>query len=77
MLVWYPLLPALRHRELIAGLHPLAVRRDDVWFEPEPARGMTGSGLVLVNAPHGAGAAFAAAHAQAKGILLPLRSRAA
>jgi 23S rRNA (adenine2030-N6)-methyltransferase len=77
VLVWYPLLPALRHRELLAGLHPLAVRIDEVAFDPEPPRGMTGSGLALLNAPHGAEAAFAAAHAQAAGILLPLRSRAA
>lgn len=77
VLVWYPLLPALRHRELVAGLHPLAVRLDEVAFDPVPPRGMTGSGLALLNAPHGAGAAFAAAHAQAKGILRPLRTPAA
>ena len=32
---------------------------------------MTGSGLALVNAPHGAAAAFAAARAQAAPVLTP------
>lgn len=72
VLVWYPLLPAGRHRELIAGLQPLAARLDEVRFDPEPSRGMTGSGLALLNAPHGAEAAFAAAHAQAAPVLVPL-----
>lgn len=72
VLVWYPLLPAGRHRELITGLHPLAVRVDEVRFDPEPARGMTGSGLALLNAPHGAEAAFRAAREQAAPILVPV-----
>lgn len=76
VLVWYPLLPAGRHQALVAGLRPLAVRVDEVTFDPVPARGMTGSGLVLANAPHGAEAAFAAAHAQAAPILVPVRTRA-
>jgi len=33
---------------------------------------MTGSGLALVNAPYGAARAFAAAHAQAAPVLVPL-----
>lgn len=77
VLIWYPLLPAGRHRDLIAGLRSLPVRIDEVSFSPPPPRGMTGSGLALVNGPHGAEAAFAAAHAQASPVLVPLRSRAA
>jgi 23S rRNA (adenine2030-N6)-methyltransferase len=77
VIVWYPLLPAGRHRDLTAGLHPLPVRLDEVAFNPAPPRGMTGSGLALVNGPHGAEAAFAAAHAQAAPVLVPLRPRAA
>ena len=73
VLVWYPLLPAGRHRELVDGLHPLPVRIDEVAFDPAPERGMTGSVLVLVNGPHGAEAAFSAAHVQAMPILVPLR----
>ena len=77
VLVWYPLLPARRHCELLAGLAPLSPKIDEVAFVPAPPRGMTGSGLALVNAPYRAEAAFATAHAQATGILLPLSSRAA
>ncbi|MFO1141676.1 MAG: 23S rRNA (adenine(2030)-N(6))-methyltransferase RlmJ [Amaricoccus sp.] len=72
VLVWYPLLPAGRHRMLLAGLAPLRPAVDEVRFEPPPARGMTGSGLALVGAPHGAAAmAFAAAHKQAAPVLAP------
>jgi 23S rRNA (adenine2030-N6)-methyltransferase len=63
VLVWYPLLPAGRHAELLAGLDPLPRVVDEVAFARPPARGMTGSGLALVNPPHGAEAIFAAARA--------------
>lgn len=69
LLIWYPLLPAGRHAELRAGLAPLPHRIDEVAFDPAPARGMTGSGLALVNGPHGSEAAFAAAHRIAGPIL--------
>ena len=69
VLVWYPILPAARHRALLAGLAPLAPRIDEAAFAEPPARGMTGSGLALVNGPHGAEAAFAAARAQAGPVL--------
>ena len=71
VLVWYPLLPEARHRDLLAALAPLPFLRDEVAFDPRPARGMTGSGLALVNAPHGADRAFTAAHAQAAPVLVP------
>jgi 23S rRNA (adenine2030-N6)-methyltransferase len=77
VLLWYPLLPAGRHRELLAGLAPLPALVDEAGFAAPPARGMTGSGLALVNAPHGAAAAFAAAHAGAKAVLVPRGPRAA
>jgi 23S rRNA (adenine2030-N6)-methyltransferase len=69
VLVWYPLLPDARHRDLLADLAPLPFLRDEVAFDPPPARGMTGSGLALINAPHRAGEAFAAAHRQATPVL--------
>ena len=69
VLVWYPILPAGRHRALVAGLAPLSPLIDEAAFDPPPARGMTGSGLALVNAPFGAGQAFAAARAQAAPVL--------
>lgn len=60
LLIWFPLLPAGRHAALLAGLAPLPHRVDAVAFYPAPARGMTGSGLALVNPPHGAETAFEA-----------------
>lgn len=75
VLVWYPLLPAGRHDTLRAGLRPLGPAISEVGFDPKPARGMTGSGLALVNAPHGAAAVLDAALAQAAQVLLPVSPR--
>lgn len=71
VLVWYPLLPASRHHALLRGLSALPVRSDEVAFNPRPERGMTGSGLALVNGPHGSEAVFAAARVQAAPVLVP------
>ncbi|MEQ6917873.1 23S rRNA (adenine(2030)-N(6))-methyltransferase RlmJ [Halomonas aquatica] len=58
MLVWYPLLPAGRHLELLEGLREGGVRK--VWRselrlrEPqEGERGMIGSGMLVINPPWG------------------------
>jgi len=69
VLVWYPLLPAGRHHALRDGLGPLRAAFDEAAFADPPARGMTGSGLALVNAPWGSADVFAAARRQAKGVL--------
>lgn len=58
VLVWYPILPAGRHRALVSGLDRLPVLRDEVSFDLKGGRGMTGSGLLLVNAPHGSAGIF-------------------
>ncbi len=71
VLVWYPLLPEGRHRGLLAGLGALPVLVDEVGFAPAPERGMTGSGLVLVNGPHGAREVFAEALRQGTPVLVP------
>ncbi|WP_424933710.1 23S rRNA (adenine(2030)-N(6))-methyltransferase RlmJ [Amaricoccus macauensis] len=71
VLVWYPLLPAGRHADLLEGLAPLAPIRDEVRFTPEPERGMTGSGLALANAPYGAEAIFSETHDAAAGVFVP------
>lgn len=68
LLIWHPLLPEGRHAALIDGLRALPVLRDEVAFARPPARGMTGSGLALVNPPHGAAAVFAATRVQAGGV---------
>lgn len=61
VLVWYPLLPAGRHGALREGLAPLSHHLDEVLFDPAPARGMSGSGLLLVNGPHDTPRLFEAA----------------
>ncbi len=75
LMVWYPLLPAGRHRELIAGLGPLPLLRDEIRFARPPERGMTGSGLVLINPPHGASAIFEAVRTQAGPVFAPASAR--
>lgn len=72
VLVWYPILPANRHEELLDGLRDLPFRLDETRFVERPARGMTGSGLVLINGPHGSETAFAAAHRLASPVLEPV-----
>ncbi|MCF6272690.1 MAG: 23S rRNA (adenine(2030)-N(6))-methyltransferase RlmJ [Rhodobacteraceae bacterium] len=52
VMIWYPLLPAGRHEELIAGIK-LKFIRHEVGFDLKDNAGMTGSGLLLVNAPYG------------------------
>jgi len=71
VLIWYPLLPAGRHALLKDGLSALPHLVDEVAFAPPPARGMTGSGLALVNPPHGAQAVFGVVHAMTRPILVP------
>lgn len=74
VLVWYPLLPAARHGELREGLAPLPHLVDEVLFDPAPARGMSGSGLILVNGPHDARRMFGAAR-EAAPMLVAQRTR--
>jgi 23S rRNA (adenine2030-N6)-methyltransferase len=69
VLVWYPLLPAGRHKDLREGLKGLPVVFDEAGFVAPPDRGMTGSGLALVNAPYGAENVFRSARRQAEGVL--------
>jgi 23S rRNA (adenine2030-N6)-methyltransferase len=71
IVIWYPILPAGRHRDLLAGLDALPVLIDEVVFEPAPARGMTGSGLAVVNAPHGTRDALRAARRIGAGAFAP------
>lgn len=75
ILIWYPILPEMRHAALIDGLRGLPVLRDEAAFARPPARGMTGSGLALVNAPHGAATVFSAVRAQAGAVFAPTDAR--
>lgn len=63
VMVWYPLLPQARHEDLIgpvAAVAPEGWLRDEVTFADPPARGMYGSGLLLLNPPYGASDVLAA-----------------
>lgn len=58
MLVWYPLLPAARHHELLEGIRESGLRK--VWRSElclhEPGvgeHGMYGSGMLVINPPWG------------------------
>ena len=53
VLVWYPILRAGRHAELLAELRPLSPEVDEVSFLLKGGAGMLGSGLAAVNLPHG------------------------
>ena len=55
VMIWYPLLRAGQHEELLAGLK-LKYIRHEVSFDLLGGEGMQGSGLVLVNAPYGSDA---------------------
>ena len=58
VMIWYPILEAARHKEMLANLDtPHLV--DEVSFDLKDNKGMTGSGLALVNAPYGSDAVFA------------------
>ena len=62
LMVWFPLLPEERHRELIGGVECSGhVWRHEVTFRRRPERGMTGSGLFFFNLPHRAEEALRAA----------------
>jgi 23S rRNA (adenine2030-N6)-methyltransferase len=57
IMVWYPLLPEARHPALTGPLERARLSgtlRHEVSFRDRPARGMTGSGLLFLNLPHGA-----------------------
>ena len=57
VMIWYPILKAARHKEMLAALAaPHLI--DEVAFDLKDNKGMTGSGLALVNAPYGSEAVF-------------------
>ena len=57
VMVWYPILPEARHTALTAPIEAASIGgmlRNEVTFRDRPGRGMTGSGLIFLNLPHGA-----------------------
>jgi 23S rRNA (adenine2030-N6)-methyltransferase len=73
VLLWYPILPAKRHETLKSRLRPLPAIIDETAFRDPPERGMTGSGLILVNAPFGAQRILGRVHDQISSVLVPDR----
>lgn len=64
-LVWYPLLPAGRHRDMLEQMRDQGLRK--LWqaelqvAEPSEAHGMYGSGMLVLNPPWGMAESLAAA----------------
>jgi 23S rRNA (adenine2030-N6)-methyltransferase len=61
ILIWYPVLAEPRHDALtgpIEAVSPQGYLRREVMFADRPARGMVGSGLIVLNAPFGAAEAM-------------------
>lgn len=50
VMVWYPLLPDARHRDMAEALGGVV---DEVRFPQHKGRGMEGSGVTILNAPYG------------------------
>ena len=53
VLVWYPVLPDARQQRLLDGFAPLPHVQSEVAVDLGKGRGMTGSGLIGLNLPHG------------------------
>ncbi len=55
IVAWFPILPEARHEALIAAFENIGVQGPEILLDclsgPPPARGMRGSGLVVVNPP--------------------------
>jgi len=76
LMIWYPILPDARHEALTGPIEAVAgpaLLRDEVLFDDPPERGMTGSGLLLLNAPYGAAQAIHTAHRVCEGALTPTK----
>ncbi len=53
ILVWYPILPDGRQNQLVEAFAALPHERHEVAFDLGRDKGMTGSGMIGVNLPHG------------------------
>lgn len=67
IMVWYPLLAAGRHTDILSAMEATIV--DEVTFDLKGGKGMTGSGLAFLGAPYGTEDAIAAAFGAAQPIL--------
>lgn len=69
VLIWYPLLAAGRHDELLSELSTGELLTDHVHFDLKGGQGMLGSGLAMLGAPYGSEEALGHAFQQGRPIL--------
>lgn len=69
ILLWYPLLAAERHYVMLDQLASVDMIKNEVRFSLKDGKGMTGSGLALINPPYGSGTLFERTIEQTNGIL--------
>ncbi|RED18670.1 23S rRNA (adenine(2030)-N(6))-methyltransferase RlmJ [Pontivivens insulae] len=53
ILIWYPILRAARHEAMVDQLSDLAPLRHEISFDLKDGKGMTGSGMLVLNPPKG------------------------
>lgn len=78
VMVWYPILPAGRHRALVGALAAQAgdaLLLSEVRFAEQPERGMQGSGLAILNPPFGTEELVTEALSPLAPVLVPHRPR--
>ena len=71
IMIWYPLLDAGRHKDLLARLAFAEPLVSEVTFDLKGGKGMKGSGLAILGAPYGTDDAIARAIGLAQPILRP------
>ena len=71
VMIWYPILEAARHLELVQGLK-LPYLKHEVGFDLKDGQGMTGSGLILINAPYRSNEILRRIESQSAALLQPL-----
>lgn len=72
IVVWYPVLRAGRHHTLLEGLSPLKPTLSAVAFSLKQGRGMTGSGLIIINPPFRTSEAIGRALRLGQGVVHPV-----
>lgn len=71
-IIWYPILTGEAHKALLDGVRSGPVRKvlcSELMLDEPPTRGMTGSGLLLVNPPWGFAERFQAMQAEVGEVL--------
>lgn len=54
IMIWYPILPENYHTQMVKDIKALNLNNlliSEILFEPQPKKGMLGSGVIIINAP--------------------------